>query len=582
MGKKTTSSSLSEGVHQHRMNIRRRSTTLCLLLALLLAAAGCAVSPGTPFSRSEPVSLSPEAKAMYAYLKYMELKKADKPHKALQALKNATSYAPSPELYLEQARHYWGRGKLDAARETIQSGLQKFPGQGDLVRHLARLFIEQDNLDNATSLLSVYLRQHGGDPATVADLAQIYMREERYAKARELLQSVPSERRTPRIHFLLGQSRLEQNQPDKAIPHLREAVEADKEYLKAWARLGFAQEKSGNYTEAKRAYSVLLERGRENDELLLKLAELDLKLNNPDRAMEYVRRDPSGPEFLFRSCSLFLQSGFYDRAEEILGMIPESAREDGRSHYYRAVIALRRDQSLQDAMKHLQGIPSSSRMHRKGLLLKARIQFRDQDQEEALETARQGRRDYPGSASFWILESRILLEQDRPQRARDILQQGLQAISDPSRLWSQLAIVEHELGNSDKALQYMRRLLEKEPENASALNFIGYTLVEQERDLDKAGRLIRQALKLDPGNPYYLDSLAWYQFKTDNSAKAWETIQKAVAQVRDDPKIWEHYADIAFDLEKREEARKGYSKALELNPDDPQSLRDKLERISGS
>ena len=516
---------------------------------------------------------------MYNYLKYLELKKADKQDKALRALQNATRLDPSPGLYIEQGRQYMSLNKPESARKAVKSGLQKFPGHGELVRYLARLYIEQDKLENATSLLSVYLRKHGGDPATVAELAQIYIREERSTKSRELLQSVPAEHRTPQIHYLLGRTRLQTDQPGQAIPHFRSAVEAKPKYLQAWAQLGYALERQGDYAGARKAYSRLVDKGRESDELLLKLVSLDLKLNNPDRAMKYVQEDPSGPDFLFRACSLFLRAEFYSRAESILEMLPQSARDNGKHLYYRAVIALRRDQAPQKALDNLKGIPPSSTMHQDALLLRGRILLNNQRLEEALEATSQGRREYSESSSFWTLESRILLQQDKPGRAREILRQGLDEVTNPAELWAQLAIAEHELGNREEALRHMRRLLEKDPENTAALNFIGYTLVEQERDLDKAGRLIRRALKLDPGNPYYLDSLAWYLFKTDSLEKAWETIQKAISQVQDDPTLWEHYGEIARNLGKRDEARKGYKKALELDPDDPGALRNKLESL---
>ena len=569
-----------EGVKDYGMNNGKRLGTLCLLLAVLLALSGCARTEGPQFARFEQVTLSPEAKANFNYLKYLELKRTDKSSKALQALQNATRLNPSPELYIEQGRYYWRQDKPQMAQEAIKAGLQKFPGQGDLVRYLARLLIEQDKLDNATSLLNVYLRKHGGDPATVAELAQVYLREERSAKARELLQSVPRKQRTARIHHLLGRTLLQEDQPGLAEPHLLSAVEADPGFLQAWAQLGYAREQKGDYAQAKQAYSRLLDKGRENKELLLKLVDLDLKLNNPDQALGYVKQAPSGRNFLFRACSLFLRSEFYGRAETILDMLPQAAQEKGQYSYYRALIALRRDEAPQKALEHLRRISASSEMGQDGLLLRARILYRNQDLEQALQATGQGRRDYPGNPAFWRLESRILMKQDKPRLARDILKQGLDEVSNPSDLWSRLAVVEHEMGNRQEALRHMQRLLEKEPDNSAALNFIGYTLVEQNRDLDKAGRMIRRALELDPGNPYYLDSLAWHQFNTNNPEKAWGTIQKALSEVREDPVIWEHYADIARALSRKEEARKGYEKALELDPDNPQEIRDKLESIS--
>jgi predicted TPR repeat methyltransferase len=52
-----------------------------------------------------------------------------------------------------------------------------------------------------------------------------------------------------------------------------------------------------------------------------------------------------------------------------------------------------------------------------------------------------------------------------------------------------------------------------------------------------------------------------------------------VALVADDPVIWEHYADIARAVHELKQARRGYRKALELNPEHPQRLRNKLQAI---
>jgi len=526
-------------------------------------------------------SLSADAKATFQYLKYLDLKKADAPDKTLQALQNATRLSPSPELYLEQVRFHRRLGQQNKALKAAKSGLQKFPGQGDLVRYLARLFMEQDKLDNATSLLSVYLQKHGGDPATVAELAQVYLQQDNYGKAQKLLQSVPQDQRSPQIHFLLGKIHLEKEEVSQAIPHLRTAVELDPDYLQAWARLGYAYEESKNYSEAKQAYSVLLDKRRANEQLLLKLIDLNLKLNNPEQVMDYVRRSSSGPDFLFQACSLLIQSKFFERAGQVLDMLPESARNNSRNLYYRAIISLRRDRQPQEALEYLNRITPSSELHQNAQLLKARIMFRHQEVEKALKSARKGRKDYPGMEAFWVLESRLLLQQDKPNMAKKLLLKGLERDSNRTELLFQLALVEHKLGNIETAIRKMRRLLQQEPENAAALNFVGYTLVEQERDLDEAGRLIRQALKLDPENPYYLDSLAWYLFKTDSREKAWKKIQKAISQIEDDPIIWEHYADIAKSLEKKEQARKGYKKALELDPENPETLRKKLQGLKG-
>ena len=59
----------------------------------------------------------------------------------------------------------------------------------------------------------------------------------------------------------------------------------------------------------------------------------------------------------------------------------------------------------------------------------------------------------------------------------------------------------------------MRELLEVNPQNASALNFIGYTLADHGEQLEEAERLVRRALAIHPDSGAYLDSLGWVQFR---------------------------------------------------------------------
>jgi Flp pilus assembly protein TadD len=91
--------------------------------------------------------------------------------------------------------------------------------------------------------------------------------------------------------------------------------------------------------------------------------------------------------------------------------------------------------------------------------------------------------------------------------------------------------------------------------------------------------LIKNAVELRPENGYILDSLAWVYYQKENYAKAWDIIQEAVQLSTEDPTIWEHYGDIAGKLQKTEEARRGYRKAIELGAEDQTSIDKKLQAL---
>ena len=106
------------------------------------------------------------------------------------------------------------------------------------------------------------------------------------------------------------------------------------------------------------------------------------------------------------------------------------------------------------------------------------------------------------------------------------------------------------------------RILKKDPENAHALNFLGYSLLERNEDMVKAFEYISKAVKLKPQDGYIRDSLGWYYYKNGQLKKALVEIKKAWELVQTDVVITKHLAIIHKDLNNFEEAKKYYFKAL--------------------
>jgi tetratricopeptide (TPR) repeat protein len=135
------------------------------------------------------------------------------------------------------------------------------------------------------------------------------------------------------------------------------------------------------------------------------------------------------------------------------------------------------------------------------------------------------------------------------------------------------------LGRRPEGLALMETVIRAHPDHANALNYVGYTLAEENRELDRALVLVTKASALDPENGYILDSVAWVHFKKNDLAKAWEYIRYAVDVVEKDPTIWEHYGDIAAALGKVKEARKGYNFSLKFQSPQADEVREKLKQL---
>lgn len=87
-------------------------------------------------------------------------------------------------------------------------------------------------------------------------------------------------------------------------------------------------------------------------------------------------------------------------------------------------------------------------------------------------------------------------------------------------------------------------ILEKEPKNAHAWNFLGYSLLVRGEEMDKAFEYIQTALKINPDDGYIRDSLGWYYFKKGDITKALSELQLALKKVPDDIEILKHLATV--------------------------------------
>jgi tetratricopeptide (TPR) repeat protein len=107
-----------------------------------------------------------------------------------------------------------------------------------------------------------------------------------------------------------------------------------------------------------------------------------------------------------------------------------------------------------------------------------------------------------------------------------------------------------------------RQVLQKEPDNAPALNYIGYMLAERGERLNESVDLLKKALAIEPDNGSYLDSLGWAYFKSDQLTLAVDNLQRAADQLKANSVIQDHYGDVLFKLSRFDEAIAAWTRAL--------------------
>jgi tetratricopeptide (TPR) repeat protein len=123
-----------------------------------------------------------------------------------------------------------------------------------------------------------------------------------------------------------------------------------------------------------------------------------------------------------------------------------------------------------------------------------------------------------------------------------------------------------------------RKALELSPDQPLVLNYLGYSWVEQNANLDEAFKMLRRAVDQQPTDGYIVDSLGWAYFRLGQYDKALQLMEKAVDLKAADPTINDHLGDVYWRLGREREARFQWNHARDLNPE-PEDLAKILEKI---
>ena len=301
--------------------------------------------------------------------------------------------------------------------------------------------------------------------------------------------------------------------------------------------------------------------------------------------------------------------------ERGVGNAPLTSQADRRlaSFALERIAALRRQAEQPDAalaaverMRRLLGNDPSADLQQ--ILLLRQLRRR----EEALEAARQARARHPERDEFLRLEATTLADLGRVDEAAGLLRQRLKGGLEDYDDYLALANLYMEAGRGREAVESarkalelasagqpalvtqallmlssaqeragdpkgseesLRRILAREPDSPVALNNLGYFLVERNERLQEALDMIRRAVRAQPTNASFLDSLGWAHFKLGQLEEAERYLSDAARRNPTSATIQEHLGDLHERRGQPQKARAAWQKALALSNDPSESAR---------
>jgi Tfp pilus assembly protein PilF len=162
------------------------------------------------------------------------------------------------------------------------------------------------------------------------------------------------------------------------------------------------------------------------------------------------------------------------------------------------------------------------------------------------------------------------------KRAIEILGDGIARYPDVIDLVMSRVFAYERIGRHDAAVQELRRALAERPADAVLQNALGYTLADQDRQLQEAQGLVTAALTQMPDSAAVLDSMGWVLFRQGRLPEALQYLERA-SSLGEEIEIELHLGEVQWAMGNRDGARTTWREALERQPQNRQ-LKERLER----
>jgi len=184
----------------------------------------------------------------------------------------------------------------------------------------------------------------------------------------------------------------------------------------------------------------------------------------------------------------------------------------------------------------------------------------------------------PTNIDIYKSLGQVYLQQRNFQAAENIYRNVIDLAPTDAQAHFYLGAIYYELKNKVTAEKELKKAIEANSEYAQALNFLAYFYIEENKNLDQAEVMINKALKMDPNNGAYIDSLGWLYFKKGKIELALKELKQA-AELTEDPEIYKHLGEAYFVASDKEKAKENWEKSLKLDPNQ-QELKKKIEECN--
>ncbi|MDM8544981.1 tetratricopeptide repeat protein [Candidatus Venteria ishoeyi] len=513
---------------------------------------------------------------------YYEVAKTSENPKIAARATRLSLYAKLPQLALDAAK-LWYRlapdnkgarqaliatllqhGETDAAAEQIQAMLAASNIATDSAD--AQETDSQESTKAATDIsqdeqietLILLLKQGGNQKAAIEVMDKLVLAQPEnaallYLYARLLIGSEEGDKATSVLESLLN---LQPNHPEAVLLYV-ELLHQQHSQPKA---LRFLRNLLQNYPDHN-DWRMMYAR------MLVSAEEYDLAAQQFEHLLQ---ENPGDYDTLYALSLIYLQNKNFKQARLYLNEILKNAELEEQRDTARYFLgqADEQEEKFSLAIQAYKGIDHSSQYYFSANVRVVLLYIDQKKYNPALEHLKSlNSNDAEESLTLLKLEAEIYTQQERHDAVLKVYQRGLDADPENVDLLYMHAMTAELLNELELSERGFRKILALEPENIDALNALGYTLADRTNRYQEAYELIYKAYEQKPDAFYILDSMGWVLYHLGEHKKALGYLRKAL-QLKDDPEIAAHLAEVLWVLGEEVEARHILKKAFAKFPDD--------------
>ena len=474
--------------------------------------------------------------------------------------------------------------KYDEALIALDRWREFEPGATDLPRMYAVTYLKLEQPENAAPYVKEILS--GSDGSSVDEalaVKQLLAKKASTKDAYVVLQKL-NDTEEKNKHLLILQSRYaaQLKKYDESLAILDQVLEIDPslhEVLIIKAKVLTAQ---GRHEEAAVLIKQLLDELPENNALRLQYARMLVEQQNLEAAIKQYsilyERMPEDAGIALSLALLNIETKKLDKAVEVFEHLLEIDKKIPVANYYLGRIAQNQGDDKQAVAYYLRvkyGEYVFDAQLRTGVLLA--VLGKTDEGLAKLEALAEEQTDWALRVKSYLAQGEILRHQKRYKEGVEMYSRALQQKRDDTNLLYARGLMAEKVDRLDMAEADLLKVISKEPDNANALNALGYTLADRTLRYQEALDYIKRAAELVPDDPAILDSLGWVSYRLGKMDEALKWLSKAF-EMLEDAEIAAHYGEVLWQSNQKGKAREIWEKGKLLNADNP-VLVETLKRI---